>query len=413
MKEKLTVCFSRWWTRVRMIGWAMVVNVYRIFLWRVTVVTVTGSCGKTTTKDVVHHVLSSKYAGVKTRSSLNRFFTHANAILRTRPWHRFCVLEAGAEGPGTLDFMVRAIRPDIGIVLTVGLDHYSAFRSREAVAQEKEKVISALPRRGLAVLNADDPLVLAMADRTKAGVVTFGESSGADIRAENVRSSWPDRLSFDVVADGKRTFVQTKLCGKFWITSILPAFAVGQRMGMSVEEVAAALATVGPSYQRMWPNTLPDGVTYLLDDWKSSYWAIWQTLEFLAEATASRKILVLGSISDHPGAASKVYRRIVSKAVTCVDQVIVTGPKASLALNAGKGLDPERVLIMPELKQVADYLHGRLLPGSLILLKGVTKTDHLQRLMHHHIKPISCWSTSCRIPLPCLPCAELYREKQG
>ena len=392
--------------------YAIAARVYRLLLFRVKVIVITGSCGKTLGKDVIYHVLSSRMKGIKTRQTLNGFFTHVNALFRSRPLHRFCVMEAGAYQSGFLSFLSQQLPPDVGVVLNAGYDHYREFRGPDLVAAEKQAVVEYTKRGGLAVLNVDDPRVLAMADTTKACVMTFGVSAPADIRAENIRASWPDRLSFDIVMKDQRVPVQTRLCGSFWVTSLLPAVAVAVRAGMTVEDIAAAMASFDPPFQRMWPVTMPDQVTYILDDWKASNWTLDQTISFMAEAKATRKIMVLGSISDHTGATSRAYLRIAKKAADVVDRVIITGQKSKMAVNAGKGTEPGKVQVIPELREVGDYLAPLRTPGTLIMLKGTTKLDHLHRLMLHHQNPISCWRMDCRINFNCQPCPELYRRER-
>jgi UDP-N-acetylmuramyl pentapeptide synthase len=167
---------------------------YRSFLRRTTFVGITGSAGKTTAKELTCAVLST--AGVTTgnRGSRNRPRCLVPRLLRTTRRHRFFVQEFGAAGPGTLDDMIAICRPQIGVVLNVGLDHYSAFRNREAVAAEKSKVVRALPSRGTAIVNVDDPFVRPMIDQTRARVVTIGTASDAELHADRIRSAWPDRL---------------------------------------------------------------------------------------------------------------------------------------------------------------------------------------------------------------------------
>ncbi|HMP89579.1 MAG TPA: Mur ligase family protein [Kiritimatiellia bacterium] len=401
-----------WMGRLKVRALVVIAKVYRFLLLpRVHVITVTGSCGKTTAKDAIHHVLSSKYGGIKTRQSLNSLASHLNAVLRTRPWHRFCVLEAGIFTRGQLHDMIQAIRPDIGVVLTVGYDHYSEFHGPEAVAAEKVQVVTRLANNGLAVLNADDPFVSAMAEKTGAKVVMYGRSDRAELRVENVASRWPERLSFDVVSGSERCHVQTRFCGEFWVAALLPAIACGMRLGMSLEEAATALTTLEPTYQRMFPVTMPDGVSYILDDWKASYWTLDYAINFMVEARASKKIMVLGSVADHSGSAERIYRRLVRKTSPVVDVMIITGSKIRFARNAPKGSPLNNVLLVPEIKDVADILRRESTPGSLVMLKGTTKLDHLIRLFHNHEKPISCWRTDCRINFHCRPCPELYRRE--
>ena len=378
---------------------------------RSVVIAVTGSCGKTTAKELIHHVLSTRWRGLKSKGTRNGFYANAGLVLRSVPgWHRFVVLEAGTDKPGKLDFMCRGLRPDIGIVVMVGLDHYRNFKRREAVAEEKQQVVAHLPASGLAVLNADNALVLDMARCTQARVETCGLSESAHIRAENVSSVWPERLSFDVIVDGIRHPVRTRLCGAMWMPSILPAFSVCRHMGMTVQEVITGLETFETHESRMEPRVMPDGSTFMLDDWKAPLWSLESAIDFLEQALADRKILVLGTISDSPGGLSKRYAQIIRRVLAFTDYVVVTGSNSDKFKSLLDKFDPERVKIMSDLKAVSDYLDSIITPGSLVLIKGTNKQEHLSRLMHHRLKPVTCWSRDCRLQLLCRHCDKLYKR---
>ena len=154
------------------------------------------------------------------------------------------------------------LKPQIGVVTTIGDDHISALGSREAIAAEKGKLISALPKHGTAILNADDHLVLAMQSRCKGRILTYGFSPDAMLRAEDIRDDWPDRLSLTVLHDGQSVRVQTQFCGAHLVPSVLAAMAVGQAMGVSLQSAAAALKDLPPVQGRMCPVDSPDGVTF-------------------------------------------------------------------------------------------------------------------------------------------------------
>ncbi|MCI0632987.1 MAG: hypothetical protein L0206_03590, partial [Actinobacteria bacterium] len=161
-----------------------------------TFIGITGSAGKTTAKRLLLEVLSAHAPTTANRGSSNRAKSLAEVLKRTRQRHRFCIQELGADGPGSLQELLWAFEPDVALVTTVGLEHMSAFKTREAVADEKASLVAALPSNGLTVLNADDPLVRAMAGVARCRVVLYGVSPDADVRAEDVHSAWPEPLSF-------------------------------------------------------------------------------------------------------------------------------------------------------------------------------------------------------------------------
>lgn len=256
-----------------MVAW--VVPIYQLTLRRVVFIGVTGSCGKTTAKELIVAVLSSQYKGHKSPGNSNVLGEVIRSILRTRRKYHFCVQEFNVGGIGeaiSLEKQFRMFKPQMGVVTTVGDDHISAHGSREAIAAEKGKLIAALPTSGTAILNADDPLVLAMQSRCKGRVLTYGLSPGAMLRAEDIRDSWPRRLSLTVMHGEESIRVQTQFCGAHLVPNILAAMAVGQAMGVSLQSAASALEGLAPVPGRMFPVESPDGVTFIRDDVKAPAW---------------------------------------------------------------------------------------------------------------------------------------------
>jgi UDP-N-acetylmuramoyl-tripeptide--D-alanyl-D-alanine ligase len=197
-------------------------------------VAVTGSCGKTTTKELIAAILSTRFRGSANPGNCNTPYHVARTILRANPRHDFCVLEVAAayRTRVPMELPLSLIKPQIGVVTNIGMDHLSLFGSPEAIAAEKSKLVAALPPSGTAVLNADDPLVCAMGKSCAGRVVTFGLSPGATLHADEIRSEWPDRLSFRATLANQSVNVDTQLCGAHWVPNILAAMAVGELMGV-------------------------------------------------------------------------------------------------------------------------------------------------------------------------------------
>jgi UDP-N-acetylmuramyl pentapeptide synthase len=309
---------------------------YRVpLLGGVTFVGVTGSTGKTTTKDLIHAILSSRLPGWKSEGNDN--IVVYRTIFGTSPWHAYCVQEIAAAIGGkriALERPLSLVRPRIGVVTNIGTDHLSAFGSVEEIAAEKGKLVAALPEAGTAILNADDPNVLAMGSRCRGRIVTYGLALGATIRAENVSCHWPDRLSFDVLYDGQREIVRTQLCGTHWVHCVLAAIGVALEMGIPLAAAARSVETVEPSERRMEPVTRPDGVTFIRDDVKAPLWSLRPAFEFMGSASASRKIIVLGTISDYARGSYQAYRDVAKQALEVADLVLFVGPKASKSQRA-------------------------------------------------------------------------------
>ncbi len=387
----------------------------RAYLWRaiqrrgrlhgVTFIGVTGSSAKTTTKELIAAVLSTRLKGQRTGGTLNTTHVVARTVRRVAPGTEFCVVEVGMglTGPGTLDATLAVLQPRIGLVTNIGTDHASAFTSIEALAAEKAKMIACLPPDGIAVLNADDPRVLAMRSRFGGRVITYGRGTDAEVRAEDVSGDWPDRLAFTLVHGGQSFRVGTLFAGRHWVYSALAAAAVGVAMGIPLEVAARALGQVAPARGRMSVERHPDGVDFVRDDWKASATTMAVPLEFMKHARATRKVIVLGSISDLPG-NDRHYVAAVRQAAEVADIVCCVGPTAFKALRAKAGPDDERIRAFSSSKAVSDHLRLILRPGDLVLLKGSNSVDHLARIALARVGTVACWQEGCRKLTQCDAC---------
>jgi UDP-N-acetylmuramyl pentapeptide synthase len=374
---------------------------------RTLVVGVTGSCGKTTTKDLAAAVLGSRLHGTKSPDRGNTPTGAARTLLRTPPWSGYVVVELGAWGPGTLRRGVALLRPSVAVVTNVGPDHKSAFRSLDATAAEKALLVAAVPVGGVAVLNADDPRVLAMRDRAAGRVITFGLASAADVRASDVAGAWPERLSFTVHHGDHSVRAATRLCGPHWVSSALAAVAVGLGAGIRLAEAARALASVEPWAGRMSPHESPGGVTFVRDDWKAPLWSVGPALTFLREARARRKVAVLGTLSDFSGSSEK-YPRVGREALDVADHVVFVGENAHRALPARSHPRGDRLRTFATLQAAHRYLTALLEPGDLVLLKGSVEADHLGRLALARSGGVACWRPRCGRRQLCETCALLH-----
>jgi aminoacyl-tRNA hydrolase len=388
-------------------------EIYRSRLRGVTFVGVTGSVGKTSAETLITAILASTGSAKHAAHAGNRLHHIAQTITATRPSDDFCVLELGAERPGFFDPMLKLVRPTIGVVTTVGDDHHKAFGSREAIAAEKGKLIAALPPEGTAVLNADDPLVWAMRERCRGRIVSYGLGEGVDLQARDIRSPWPERLSFTVRYQGKDYPVQTQLCGKHWIVSALAALAAGMAAGVSLAEAAKAMSQVPPAKARMEPVTTPDGITFLRDDLKAPFWGMQTVFEFLREAEAARKIIVLGTLADYHGTVRSRYHIIGQEALKVADVVIFVGKMATYGLRAQRfAREGQSLLAFSHIREASAALQGLLRSGDLVVLKGAMRADHLSRLYHVRMGPVACWRMNCDRNLLCDDC-RLLRPKDS
>ncbi|WP_162525019.1 aminoacyl-tRNA hydrolase [Marinobacter sp. BW6] len=370
---------------------------------------ITGSAGKTTVKDLSASILGATAECYSTPRSMNYPDGIAKILLSVKPRNKYCVLEVSGGNPGDLDRPLRLFTPTISVLTLVARDHFKAHKSLQAIAREKGKLISALPADGVAVLNIDDPLVRSIGEDCNRQVIWVGKSEGAILRLVSARSRWPKPLMLDVGYEGDIHEVRTSLYGKHLALSVISALGVGLAAGIPLTKAISAVAEVRPPEGRMEIVTNENGVTFLRDDWKAPHWSFPAPLEFMAEAEAQRKILVIGTLSDYSLSASKLYPKVARQALEVGDIVIFVGPHAPRAAKAKRDTGAENLHAFSEIRDAAIFLNSLLEPGDLVLLKGSNKADHLVRLMYHWQSPVSCWLSQCGIQDFCGDCPRLYK----
>ena len=371
---------------------------------------IAGSVGKTTTKDLLVSILKVRGKTIGNPQSLNAAPEVAKTILRTRPWHRYCVAELGETAPGSLDNQLAVLQPSIGIITVVGDDHLSAFGSRQAIAREFAKLVQAVPTHGTVALNVDDELVSSLREDARGRVITYGTGASADLRATDIASIWPDSLQFTANFNGKSVPIRTQLFGKQLLTSALAAIAGGLAAGLTLEECATGISRVVPVEGRMQPVHVPGGINFIRDDFKAPAWTVGPLLDQLRDAQAKRKIFVLGTISDCQRKEEK-YTTIAKEALAAADIAIFTGRFASAALKASKPGTEARLYAFSQTRDVASFLQSIQQDGDLILLKGNNKKDHLSRISLSLSQTVNCWVDNCGRDMFCSECSHIRSHR--
>jgi UDP-N-acetylmuramyl pentapeptide synthase len=405
-----TVRFGSFWAAGKLAVLPLV-RARRRSLRKTTFVAVTGSAAKTTTVRLIEAVLERRGPVSPIADGRSQGLKVTKAVFRARRGHRSCVYELAAYGPGTLDEILWAYEPDIGVVTTVGVADYARYGSREAIAREKGKLVAALPPSGVAILNADDPLVRGMATLTRAPVVLYGRSPDAAVRAEDVRAAFPEPLSFTLVAEGRRRQVRTRLYGEHWLTACLAAITTGLALGLTLDEAADAVATVEPSPSRMSVLESPRGVTFLRDDFKASACTVPAALETLRSARAGRKVAVLGRmLHREPGPAEDYYVSFARAARRSADLVVLVGEEASLGLRARSSPADGSIRAFASTAEASTFLGKTLRPGDLVLVKSSQRSEHLERISLASVLPVRCWKPACDKHVQCDRCPQLARR---
>ncbi|MGW5702584.1 UDP-N-acetylmuramoyl-tripeptide--D-alanyl-D-alanine ligase [Amycolatopsis japonica] len=343
-----------------------------------TVVGVTGSAGKTSTKDIIAQLLEPLGPTVAPPGSFNNELGHPWTALRADDSTRQLVLELSARGPGHIAELAAIAPPRIGVVLNVGTAHVGEFGSREGIAKGKGELVEALPSAedgGVAVLNLDDPYVAAMASRTKARVVFVGESESAQVRAVDITLDDEARASFRLVTPDGEAPVKLPLYGEHQVGNALSAAAVALEMGSTVEEVAARLSSLERrSERRMEVTTRADGVTVLNDSFNASPESMRAALKALASMSANRRswavLGVMGDLGENSVAAHDGIGRLVVR--LNIDKLVVIG-QAAAATHQGaqhEGSWGEESVLVPDVDAAIALLHDQLRAGDVVLVKA-------------------------------------------
>ncbi|MGP3981306.1 UDP-N-acetylmuramoyl-tripeptide--D-alanyl-D-alanine ligase [Streptomyces sp. KR80] len=349
-----------------------------------TVVALTGSSGKTSTKDLIAQLLERIGPTVWPPGSLNNEIGLPLTALRADAGTRHLVLEMGARGLGHIRYLAGLTPPRIGVVLNVGTAHIGEFGGREQIAETKGELAEVLPAAdegGVAVLNADDPLVRAMAGRTKARTVLFGEAEDADIRAEDVHLTEAGQPSFTLRTPSGCSAVTMRLYGEHHVSNALAAAAVAHELGMPTHEIAQALSEAGQlSRWRMEVTERSDGVTVVNDAYNAnpdSMRAALRALVAMGRATRAqggRTWAVLGlmaelgdeSLAEHDAVGRLAVRLNVSK-------LVAVGGREAAWLDMGaknEGSWGEESVHVSDAEAAIDLLRSELRPGDVVLVKA-------------------------------------------
>ncbi|QFU87962.1 UDP-N-acetylmuramoyl-tripeptide--D-alanyl-D-alanine ligase [Amycolatopsis sp. YIM 10] len=340
-----------------------------------TVVGVTGSSGKTSTKDLIAQLLEPLGPTVAPPGSFNNELGHPWTALRADTSTRYLVLEMSARGPGHIAELAEIAPPRFGVVLNVGSAHVGEFGSREGIAKAKGELPEALPEDGVAVLNFDDPLVAGMASRTKARIVGVGEHPDATVRAENLVLDEQARASFRLVTPAGSAEVKLPLHGEHHVGNALSAAAVAMELGASVADVAARLSAVTRrSARRMEVTTREDGLLVLNDSYNANPESVRAALKTLASMSAGRRSwAVLGVMGELGADSVTAHDEIGRLAVRLnIGRLVVVGEDAA-AMHQGashEGSWGEESVLVPDTDAAIALLREQLRPQDVVLVKA-------------------------------------------
>ena len=341
----------------------------------VRVVGVTGSVGKTTTKEIVAAVLSSRYRTLKTQGNLNNHIGLPLALLRLTNGHERAVLEMGFSTVGYIALLCSLSRPQVGVINNVYSVHLERVSSIDDIAQGKGELIESLPPDGVAILNKDEPLVMNMSNRAKCRIITYGLDPQADVWASDVIGLGLDGIRFQLhYAKARETLhIRFPMLGRHSVHTALRAVAVGLVEGLTWQEIIGGLQGMEAQSQlRLYAVTGPGRSLIVDDSYNASPESMIAALNLLDDMDARRRVAVLGDMLELGEYEETGHRMVGKRAADVVDQLITIGKRAEIIAEEAQlcGLSAKHIIRMSDRESAQTYLRENLSEGDVVLVKG-------------------------------------------
>ncbi len=350
-----------------------------------TVVGITGSVGKTSTKEVVAAVLSRRFRTLKSKRSYNSDATVPTTLLQMDFDHEVAVLELGMWAPGEIRFLANLARPQIGIVTNVGPSHLERMRSIEAIANAKAELIESLPPDGTAILNIDDERIAAMADRTYAQVFRYGLDPSADLWADAVESHGLEGIAFRVHYGDDDVFIRLPLLGRHSVHAALAGIATGLVLGLSWDEIIAGLQD-GLTQLRLFVIPGIGGSTIIDDTYNAAPISALAALNLLADLDG-RRIAILGDMLELGSMEEEGHRIVGRRAAEVAQYLICVGRRARWIADEAQtsGMPEERIVCVEQNNDAVEALKELLQPNDYVLIKGSrgVEMEHIVTALQH------------------------------
>jgi UDP-N-acetylmuramoyl-tripeptide--D-alanyl-D-alanine ligase len=348
------------------------------------VVAITGSAGKTTTKEVTSELLEARYHVVRNRGNFNNHIGLPLSLIELRQRPEIAVVELGMNHAGEISTLVRIAEPDVRVWTNVGEAHLGFFASVDAIADAKAEIFEGAGASTLLVANADDPRIAARIGAFRGRVVTFGiDGDAADVRASAVVDRGVDGISARVTTRHGAMEITTPLIGRANLSNVLAAVAVAEEFGVPLDSVAARAAHLRPAAHRGEVVRLASGVTLVDDSYNANPTAIRRALEVIAGSAASRRVAVLGEMLELGGRSTELHEEVGRAAARAgVDVLVAVGgaPARAMADAAvAAGMATANVHYAATSDEAADAATGLVRSGDLVLVKGSrgVKTDRV------------------------------------
>ncbi|GAB6100368.1 UDP-N-acetylmuramoyl-tripeptide--D-alanyl-D-alanine ligase [Halanaerocella petrolearia] len=339
------------------------------------VVAVTGSTGKTTTKDMIAAVLQEEYQTLKTQGNYNNEIGLPLTLFQLEEKHQALVVEMGMRGLGQIRDLAQIAQPDIGVVTNVGVSHIELLGSQEKIAQAKGELIEFLDQDGVAILNSDDQYVSQMDELTAAQLITYGLEEGSQLQAINIETLGEEGVSFEVVNNETQESIQVKLPipGRYNVYNALAAIAVGLALDLELSVIKEGLSNLKLTKMRNQIVTTDCGLEIINDTYNANPTSMQAAINTLDEIAVDRKIAILGDMLELGEVAKEEHRKIGKLiANKGLDFLFATGELGSEIAQGAivAGMDKQKVFHFTDREELKDKLLTLVESGDTILVKA-------------------------------------------
>jgi len=344
------------------------------------IIGITGSVGKTSTKELAHSVLSSRYRTFKSPGNRNSVLGLPPALFQLRPHHQRAVLEMGMYTTGEIARLCEITRPVVGVVTMIDPVHMERAGSLENIVAAKQELVEALPPDGVAILNRDEPLVMGMAEHTQARVFTYGLDPDADLWADEIESMGLDGVRFNLHHGHRRLHVHVPLLGRHSVHTALRAAAVGLTEGLTWEEIVAGLKDE-EAQLRLVTERGPHDALLLDDTYNASPASVIAALNLLQDLPG-RRIAVLGDMLELGAAEEESHRLVGRRARRVAHALLTVGERGRLIAEEAlaAGMPVNRLYVLETAEEAVATLREIIEEGDVVLVKG-SRAVHLDRVV--------------------------------
>lgn len=341
---------------------------------QIPVVALTGSNGKTTTKEMISTCLETTFPVLKTKGNLNNLIGLPLTLLGLTEKERIAVVEMGMNVPGEIRRLTEIAEPDVGLITNIQKAHLEGMGSLERIQAEKGELFRRMRSDGSIIVNQDDPRVVALAEEFEGQKITFGIDHSADVMARAIRLKGKEGTSFTLLCEGEEREVCLPLLGKHFVYNALSAIATGSLFGIDLLNLLEALEQFRPYPMRMEVRTFENGATLINDAYNANPSSMELALQTLSEVKGrGRAIAVLGDMLELGEFMVEAHRRLGKKvAALSIDFLFTFGEKAPVVVESAirEGMDPQRARVVDSHAEAASLVRSIAREGDWILIKG-------------------------------------------